>query len=119
MINLDDLYVMDIDVLHEHLYRMGNSGSPGFSEERGLRDCLVVDRKGVQIVVANGNGFSAFNHITPLMKRKGKNIWKLKKGADIPPELRVVKWLGSPPRLVNQTKALGHRPRMDEENRCK
>jgi hypothetical protein len=70
---------------------MGNSGSPSFSEERGLRDCVVVERKGVKIVVASGNGFSAFNHITPLMKRKGKNIWKLKKGADIPPELRLVK----------------------------
>jgi hypothetical protein len=79
MLNPEDLFVMGLDALHEDLYRMGSATSPNFSEARGLVDCLVVDRGGIKMVVANGNGFSAFNRVTAAMKARGKNIWRIKK----------------------------------------
>ena len=96
MKNPEDLYVMDLDALHEDLYRMGNASSPAFSEKRGLIDCLVVDRAGIKVVVANGNGFSAFNRITGPMKSQAKNIWRIAKGSSIPVGIRLVKDLTSP-----------------------
>ena len=45
----------------------------------------------MEIVIANGNGFSAFGHLTKIMKKPGKKIWKIKKGAKLSPELRLVK----------------------------
>jgi len=83
LVNLEDLYIMDINALHEDLYRMGNSSSPSFSENRGLKDCHVVNVDGINIIYANGNGFSAFNSVTSLMKKKGKNVWKIKEGANL------------------------------------
>ncbi len=74
---------MDINALHEDLYRMGNASSPSFSENRGLKDCHVVSVDGINIIYVNGNGFSAFNSVTPLMKKKGKNVWKIKKDATL------------------------------------
>ena len=53
MVSPEDLYVMDLDALHEDLYRMGNATSPNFNEERLFIDCRVIDR--------NGSGFSAFS----------------------------------------------------------
>ncbi len=82
---------MDITSLHQDLFRMGNSDSPSFSEARGLKDCLVVEVNGILVVRANGNGFSAFDSITPYMKEKGKNIWKIKKHAILPDGIRVIK----------------------------
>ncbi|WP_208296756.1 hypothetical protein [Massilia sp. CCM 8734] len=82
---------MDLASLHLNLFRMGNSESPSFSETRGLKDCLVVEVNGILVIRANGNGFSAFDSITPLMKEKGKNIWKIKKNAILPDGIRVVK----------------------------
>ena len=93
-VNIEDLYIKDIDNLHEDLYRMGNATSPSFSEARGLKDCLIVEVDEIKIVKANGNGFSAFNSITATMKRKGKNVWKIKKGAPLE-DIRVVKGLRS------------------------
>ena len=87
---------MDLNALHEDLYRMGSSSSPNFSEARGLVDCLIVDRDGTKIVVANGNGFSAFNRITAAMKAKGKNIWKINKGSQLPADIRLVKDVTNP-----------------------
>jgi hypothetical protein len=43
---------MDINSLHEDLYRMGNAGSPSFSESRGLKDCIIVEIDGIKIVKA-------------------------------------------------------------------
>jgi len=83
VVNPEDLYIMDINTLHEDLYRMGNSCSPSFSENRGLKDCFVSNEDGINIVYANGNGFSAFNSVTPLMKKKGKNVWRIKQGASL------------------------------------
>jgi len=91
MLNPEDLFVMDLDSLREDLYRMGNSTSPNFSEARGLIDCLVVDLDGIKMVVANGNGFSAFNRITQVMKSRGKNVWKIKKGSPLPEGINLVK----------------------------
>lgn len=90
MVSEEDLYIMDINSLHEDLFRMGNAGSPSFSESRGLKDCFIVEVDGIKIVKANGNGFSAFSAVTSTMKRKGKNVWKIKKGANLG-QLRVVK----------------------------
>ena len=42
------------------------------------------------MVIANGNGFSAFSYITPIMKRPRKEICKIKKGANLPLGLRLV-----------------------------
>ncbi|RKZ51458.1 MAG: hypothetical protein DRR16_24355 [Candidatus Parabeggiatoa sp. nov. 3] len=83
MVNSEDLYIMGINEFNEDLFRMGNASSPSFSEARGLKDCLVVLIDGIQIVRANRNGFSAFNSITSVMKRKGKNVWKIKKGTTL------------------------------------
>ncbi len=95
MSNPEDLYVTDLNALHEDLYRMGNASSPNFSEDRGLRDCQVVDRGGIKMVIANGRGFSAFNRITALMRTK-KNIWRIRKGSALPAEIRLVKDLSNP-----------------------
>lgn len=75
---------------------MGNASSPNFTEARGLVDCLIVDRAGIKIVVANGNGFSAFNRITAAMKARGKNIWRINKGSPLPAEILLVKDLTNP-----------------------
>lgn len=53
----EDLYIVDVDALHNDLYRMGNSGSPNFSEARSLKDCATIAQNGIGIVIANGNGF--------------------------------------------------------------
>lgn len=46
---------------------------------------------GIEKVIANGNGFSAFDHLTKIMQKPGKKVWRIKKNAIIPKELRVVK----------------------------
>lgn len=43
------------------------------------------------MVVANGNGFSAFDHLTKIMRKPGKKVWKIVKGAALPQELKIVK----------------------------
>ena len=91
MLNPEDIFVMDLDALHEDLYRMGNTTSPKFNEARAMIDCRVVDRSGIKTVVANGNGFSAFNRIIPLMRRPGSSVWRIKKGSVLPSGLRLVK----------------------------
>lgn len=91
MINLDDLYIYEVNQFSETLYRMGSSGAPGFTEERATRDVMIVMREGVNMVVSNGNGFSAFNYLTPIMKRPNKKIWRIKKGATLPAGLKLVK----------------------------
>ena len=52
---------------------------------------MIVNQDGIDVVVANGNGFSAFDHLTAIMKRPGKKVWRIKRGAMIPPDLRLVK----------------------------
>ena len=96
MLSPEDIYVMDLDTLHENLYRMGNSTSPNFSEGRTHVDCRVVDRVGIKVVLANGNGFSAFNRIIGAMKIPGKSVWRLNKGAMLPAGIKLVKDLTNP-----------------------
>jgi hypothetical protein len=91
MINKDDLYIYDVSLFTESLYRMGNSSSPAFTEERAKSDVLIQKINGIDVVMANGNGFSAFNYLTPIMKRPGKTIWKIKKHAQMPQGLKLVK----------------------------
>ncbi|TQV65826.1 hypothetical protein FKG94_28050 [Exilibacterium tricleocarpae] len=91
MVNLDDLYIYDVNEFATNLYRMGNSTWPAFTEERAKSDVVIQKVNGVDVVVANGNGFSAFNYLTPIMKRPKKKIWKIKKGATIPDGLKLVK----------------------------
>ena len=95
MLNPEELYVMDLNALREDLYRMGNGASPNFPEARAFIDCKVVDRGGIKIVLADGNGFSAFNRITRIMKVRGKNIWRIRKGSPLPEGLKLVKDLTS------------------------
>ncbi len=87
---------MGLSSLHEDLYRMGSSSSPNFSEARVLIDCLIVDCDGIKIVIANGNGFSAFNRIIAPMKVRGKNVWRINKGSPIPADIRLIKDLTDP-----------------------
>jgi len=50
-----------------------------------------VKRDGIDAVIANGNGFSAFDHITKIMGKPGKKVWRIKKGVLLPHELKLVK----------------------------
>ncbi|WP_250461822.1 hypothetical protein [Microbulbifer litoralis] len=91
MIAIEDLYVMDVTEFTKELYRMGNATWPAFTEDRARRDVRIIVQDGIETVVANGNGFSAFDHITKIMAKPGKKVWKIKKGATLPPELVLVK----------------------------
>jgi hypothetical protein len=91
MINNEDLYIYDVTNFTENLYRMGNSTWPAFTEERARADVVICSVNGVEMVKANGNGCSAFNYLTPIMKRPGKIIWRIKKHARIPAGLKLVK----------------------------
>jgi hypothetical protein len=91
MIAKEDLYIMDIGEFSKNLFRMGNATWPKFDEGRARIDVLITKRDGIDIVIANGNGFSAFDHLTKIMKKPGKKIWKIKRGVSIPKELKLVK----------------------------
>jgi len=43
------------------------------------------------MVIANGNGFSAFDHLTKIMAKPGKKVWKIKKDVQLPTGLKLVK----------------------------
>lgn len=90
MIAPDNLYIMDVTEFTAHLFRMGNATWPSFNEERARSDVRIELQNGIEAVIANGNGFSAFDHITPAMKKPGKFIWRIRKGARIPDGLRLV-----------------------------
>jgi hypothetical protein len=91
MLSEEELYIMNVDALHDDLYRMGKSSDANFSEARGLKDCLTYDRNGIKFVVANGNGFSAFTFIIPRMKDPKEKVWKIRKGTPLPQGIRPVK----------------------------
>ncbi|WP_308365719.1 MULTISPECIES: hypothetical protein [unclassified Microbulbifer] len=91
MIAMEDLYIMDVVEFTKDLYRMGNATWPAFTEDRAKRDVQIIVRDGIETVVANGNGFSAFDHLTKIMAKPGKKVWRIKKGAVLPPELVLVK----------------------------
>lgn len=91
MIAPESLYIMDVASFTKDLYRMGNATWPAFTEERARVDVVIVQQDGIDTVVANGNGFSAFDHLTPIMRKPGKKVWRIKKGAALPPELKLVK----------------------------
>lgn len=91
MISPEDLYILDVTALTKDLYRMGNAVWPQFSDGRARIDVPIAVHNGVEIVVANGNGFSASDRITPVMQQPGKRVWRIKKGASLPPEVVLVK----------------------------
>lgn len=91
MIAAEDLYIMDVAEFTKELYRMGNATWPAFTEERARVDVVIIRRNGIEIVIANGNGFSAFDYLTPIMKKPGKKVWKIRKGASLPTGLKLVK----------------------------
>lgn len=91
MISPENIYIMDVAEFTKDLYRMGNGTWPAFTEDRARTDVVIVTQDGIETVLANGNGFSAFDHLTPIMKKPGKKIWRIKKGAQIPVELKLVK----------------------------
>jgi hypothetical protein len=82
---------MDVGKFTKDLYRMGNATWPNFSEKRAKVDVVIIMRDGIELVEANGNGFSAFDHITKIMRKPGKKVWKISKGATLPQELKIVK----------------------------
>ena len=91
MIAPEDLYILDVSEFTKDLYRMGNARWPNFSEARARADVPISSLNGVDVVIANGNGFSASDKITGLMQQPGKKVWRIKKGAALPPELVLVK----------------------------
>lgn len=91
MIAPEDLYIMDVDEFTKDLYRMGNAVWPAFTEERARVDVVILRQGGIDVVIANGNGFSAFDHITKVMSKPGRKIWRIRKGVPLPPELKLVK----------------------------
>lgn len=91
MISPGDFFLMDVVDIPFELFRGGNASGFQFHEDRALKDCVTYQKDGVIYVRANLTGFSCFDHITDRMKKQGKNVWKLKKGALIPPELKLVK----------------------------
>ncbi|GAB2190540.1 hypothetical protein MAH1_21480 [Sessilibacter sp. MAH1] len=90
MISPELLFIEDFEELQRPLFRSGNADNPNFSRNRALKDISIYDKNGITYVRANGNGFSTFDHITTGMKRQGKNVWKIKKGAIIPAGLKIV-----------------------------
>ncbi len=91
MIAPEDLYIMDIGEFTKNLFRMGNATWPKFDEDRARIDVVITKKDGIDIVIANGNGFSAFDHLTKIMKKPRKKVWMIKAGASIPKELKLVK----------------------------
>ncbi len=91
MISQEQLYIMDVGEFTKNLYRMGNATWPNFSEDRARVDVVITQVGGIDVVIANGNGFSAYDHLTPIMCRPGKKVWRIKRGALLSSELRLVK----------------------------
>ena len=116
MIAAEDLYIMDIDKLTKDLFRMGNSQGLAFTASRAEIDVTIVEQQGIKVVLAHGNGFSAFDYFTEIMKRPNKKIWKIKKGAKLPVGLALVKdrrpghnghYMIAPSKAMPLTKYLG------------
>lgn len=91
MISPGEFFLMDVADLPFDLFRGGNAQGFQFHEDRAIKDCITYPKEGVTFVRANLTGFSCFNHLTDRMRRQGKNIWKLKRGAVLPSELKLVK----------------------------
>ena len=96
MIAEKDLYMIDLPNTTIDLYRMGNATWPNFAEKRARKDLIIERHNDVEFIVANKNGFSAWDHVTRRMKEPGEKIWRIKKGAALPPEVRVVQDLTTP-----------------------
>ena len=86
-----DLFTIDVAELTKDLYRMGNATWPAFTEERARVDVVIQTIDGIEMVLANRNGFSAYDHLTPTMQKPGRRIWRIRKGASLPPEIVLVK----------------------------
>lgn len=91
MISPEDLYIFDVTEISKDLFRLGNATWPQFNDVRARLDVPIEVQNGIEIVLANGNGFSASDTITSAMQRPGKRIWRIKKGALLPPEVVLVK----------------------------
>ena len=91
MIAPEDLYILDVTEFAKDLYRMGNARWPNFGEDRARVDVPIAVQNGVEVAIANGNGFSASDKITKTMQKPGKKVWKIKKGARLPDEIVIVK----------------------------
>ena len=91
MVSPEDLYILDVSEFSKDLYRMGNATWPRFTDERARVDVPISMLNGVEVVVASGNGFSAFDRITQAMRQPGRKVWRIMKGAQIPSELVLVK----------------------------
>ena len=89
MIAPEDIYILNVAELTKDLYRMGNATWPAFTEQRLRIDVKIEVHNGVEVVVANGNGFSAYDHLTQVMKVPGNKIWRIKKGASLGDDLVI------------------------------
>lgn len=91
MVSPEDLYILDVTEFSKDLYRLGNGTWPLFTDGRARIDVPVVLQNGVEVVLADGNGFSAFDKIVPVMRLRGRKVWRIMKGAEIPADLVLVK----------------------------
>ncbi len=67
MIAKEVLFIMDAAEFTKDLYRMGNATRPTFTEEKARVDVIIISRDGIDRMIANGNNFSAFDHLTKIM----------------------------------------------------
>jgi len=91
MLSPDELYIMDVGEFTKDMFRMGNAKWPSFTEDRARVDVPIIREGGIEVVIANGNGFSAFDHITKAMTRPGRKVWRIRKGVALPQGIKLVK----------------------------
>jgi hypothetical protein len=91
MISPENLYIMDVASLCVDLFRLGGKNRNSFGHDRALVDCVTFEQNGITVVVANKQGFSAFDWLTPAMKAPGKHVWRIPKGTPLPIEIVLVK----------------------------
>jgi DNA-binding beta-propeller fold protein YncE len=87
MIQPDFLYIQDATFILLDLYRFGNASTPRLDNVRSFKDVTVVNRGGIEIVVANGNGVSLSSTFDP----QKRNTWVLSKNTPIPFGLSLVR----------------------------
>jgi hypothetical protein len=74
----------------DDLYRLGNATSARLDHVRVPKDIPTIDKNGIAYVLPGGFGISVFNE-TGIKRQYGDGwVWKIKKGSQISPRLRLV-----------------------------
>ena len=86
MIRPEFLYIEEADFILLDLYRFGNASSPGWTESDLSKTLWFMKQNGIEMVVANGNGFRF--HLSSIPKTQHVEVIKKH---PIPMGLRLVK----------------------------